>query len=135
MRKISVLIITSRPEDVVELKQLLHDTPWELEALPAIEDAAAALKTAAVPMLLFDGETVGPHWREKLKALAKSKRNACVILLSKVSDQYLWEEVVQHGGFDLLTRPFRKEQVLSTLLFAYAHCRTPWPKMAAIAAN
>jgi FixJ family two-component response regulator len=128
MRKISLLMITSRPEDEAELKELLHGTPWELEALPQIEYAAAALKAAEVPLLLFDGATAGPQWREKMKALATSRRNACVILLSNVSDQYLWEEVVQHGGFDLLTRPFRKEQVLSTLLFAYAHCRTPWPK-------
>ena len=128
MRKISVLMITSRPEDASELKALLEDTPWELQTLPQIEDAAAALRAAAVPLLLFDGETAGPPWREKMKALATSRRNACVILLSNVSDQYLWEEVVQHGGFDLLARPFRKEQVLSTLLFAYAHYRTPWPK-------
>jgi DNA-binding NtrC family response regulator len=130
MRKISVLMITSRPEDEAELKQLLQDTPWELEALLRIEDAAAALKSAAVPLVLFDGDTADAQWREEMKALVKSKRNACVILLSNVSDPYLWEEVVRHGGFDLLTRPFRKEQVLSTLLFAYAHCRTPWPKTA-----
>jgi len=128
MRKISLLMITSRPEDGEELKELLQDTPWELEALPQIEDVAAALKAAAVPMLLFDSDAAGPHWREEMRALIKSRRNACVILLTNVSDQYLWEEVVQHGGFDLLTRPFRREQVLSTLLFAYAHCRTPWPK-------
>jgi DNA-binding NtrC family response regulator len=128
MRTISVLIITSRLKDEAELKELLQDTSWELEAVPQMEDAAAALKAAAVPLLLFDGDTAGRHWREKMEAFAKLKRNACVILLTNVSDQYLWEEVVRHGGFDLLTRPFRKEQVLSTLLFAYAHCRTPWPK-------
>jgi FixJ family two-component response regulator len=128
MRKISVLIFTARPEDEVELKELLEDTPWELQALPLGEDAAAALKTAAVPIMLFDRDAADCTWREKMTGLAKSRRNACVILLSNVSDQYLWEEVVQHGGFDLLARPFRKEQLLSMLLFAYAHCRTPWPK-------
>jgi len=128
MRKICVLMITSRPEDDAELKELLHDSQWELETLPRIEDAATALKAAAVPLVLFDGNTADAEWREKMKALIQSRRNACVILLTNVSDQYLWEEVVWHGGFDLLTRPFRREQVLSTLLFAYLHCRTPWPK-------
>jgi FixJ family two-component response regulator len=63
-----------------------------------------------------------------MRRLIKTRRGACVVLLSSVADQYLWDEVVHQGGFDLLTRPFRKEQVLSTLMFAYAHCRTPWPK-------
>ena len=51
----------------------------------------------------------------------------CVILLSSVADQYLWEEVVHSGGFDLLTRPFRQEHVLSKLSFAYSHWRGRWP--------
>jgi AmiR/NasT family two-component response regulator len=128
MRKIPVLMITSRPEDEAELKELLHNSPGELETLPRIEDPAAALRAAAVPLVLFDGSTADTQWREEMKALIQSRRNACVILLTNVSDQYLWEEVVQQGGFDLLTRPFRKEQVFSTLLFAYTHFRTPWPK-------
>lgn len=127
MKQITLLIVTSRAEDMPELLGLLRETPWELTSVPQ-EEAAAALKAAPVPILLFDRDLAGPSWRETIKRLIHSRRNACIVLLSNVADQYLWEEVVQQGGFDLLTRPFRKEQVLSALVFAYAHCRTPWPK-------
>jgi FixJ family two-component response regulator len=128
MQKIPLLILTARAEDLGELTELLAESPWELTSVPQLEDAAVALKSATAPILLFDRDTAGASWRETVKRLVKSRRQACVVLLSNVSDQYLWDEVVQQGGFDLLTRPFRKEQVLSTLVFAYAHCRTPWPK-------
>jgi DNA-binding NtrC family response regulator len=128
MQQIPLLIVTSRAEDVRELKLLLSETPWELTGISHLEDADAALKGAAVPILLFDRDSSGATWQSTMKRFIKLRRGACVVLLSNVSDQYLWEEVIQHGGFDLLTRPFRKEQVLSTLVFAYAHCRTPWPK-------
>jgi FixJ family two-component response regulator len=127
MEKIPLLIVTSRQSDIEELAELLRDTSWQVERvlLPAAPDA---LKTADVPIMLFDRDAAGPDWRARMKRLVTSRRNACVVLLSSVTDQYLWEEVVHHGGFDLLTRPFRKEQVLSTLVFAFAHCRAPWPK-------
>ena len=128
MQKIPLLILTSREEDLGELNELLVDSAWELARVPQLEDAAAALKSTAVPVLIFDRDAAGAAWKETVKRLVKSRRHACIVLLSNVSDQYLWDEVVQQGGFDLLTRPFRREQVLSTLLFAYAHCRTPWPK-------
>lgn len=128
MRKISVLLVTSRVEDLKELKEILHETPWDVADTLHLEEAGAALKAAPVPILLFDRDVAGGCWQETMKRLLKSRRNACVILVSNVSDQYLWEEVIQHGGFDFLSRPFRKEQVLSTLVFAYAQCRTPWPK-------
>jgi FixJ family two-component response regulator len=128
MQKIPVLIVTSRTGDVEELKSILCETPWELTDASHVEDLPATLKGAAVPILLFDRDTAGASWQVAIRRLIKTRRGACVVLLSNVSDQYLWDEVVQHGGFDLLARPFRKEQVLSTLMFAYAHCRTPWPK-------
>lgn len=128
MESVSVLIVTSRAEDVRELKELLEETPWKLTRVPRFEDAAGALKKAEVPILILDRDTAGENWRQTIKHLVHSRPRACVVLLSSVGDQYLWNEVVQQGGFDLLTRPFRKEQALSTLVFAYAQCRNPWPK-------
>jgi|ERR1035437_4519119 FixJ family two-component response regulator len=130
MQKIPLLIVTSHTEDVEELKSILRETPWELTDASHLEDPSAALKGAAVPILLFDRDSAGACWQVTMRRLIKTRRGVCVVLLSSVADQYLWDEVVQHGGFDLLTRPFRKEQVLSTLMFAYAHSKTPWPKAA-----
>jgi FixJ family two-component response regulator len=128
MQKTPLLIVTSRPADLEELAPILQGTPWELTDASHVEDPLASLKAAAVPILLFDRDTAGASWQVTMQRLVKSRRGACVVLLSNVSDQYLWEEVVQNGGFDLLARPFRREQVLSTLMFAYARCRMPWPR-------
>jgi DNA-binding NtrC family response regulator len=128
MRKIPLLMITSRDEDLGELTALLQTTLWDVNRLTHLEDADAALKAASVPILLIDREAAGACWQTALKRLVGMRRSASVILLSNVSDAYLWDEVVKQGGFDLLTRPFKKDKVLSMFLFAYAHCRAPWPK-------
>lgn len=128
MVKIPLLIVTSHAEDVEELKAILHGTPWEVTDASHLDDPTAALRGAAIPIVLFDRDAAGPCWQASIQRLIKCRRGICVLLLSSVADQYLWDEVVHHGGFDLLTRPFRKDQVRSTLMFAYAHCKTPWPK-------
>jgi len=125
-----LLIATSRADDMSELKNLLRETEWELIGVSDLEHAAAALAAAKLPILLFDRDSAGAGWPAAIKQLIETRRSACVVLLSNVCDQYLWDEVVQHGGFDVLARPFRKERVLSTLTFAAMHCRTPWPKTA-----
>ena len=132
MEKVPIPIATSRAEDAEQVRAHLAETPWEMVEIPLGHEFGAALKAASVPILLLDSSLLetedGPMWQHELKKLAKARRSACVILLSNVTDQYLWDEVVQNGGFDVLTRPFKKETILSVLLFAYAHCRTPWPK-------
>src|SRR5271155_1617761 len=102
MQKIPLLIVTSRTEDVAELSEILRDTSWVLTDIPNVEEAGATLKAAAAPILLFDRDAGEARWQDSIKRLLKSRRNACVVLLSSVADQYLWEEVVQQGGFDLL---------------------------------
>jgi DNA-binding NtrC family response regulator len=129
LQKISVLIVTSRPEDIGELRDLLPGTPWQLNDVRDLEGAAEALRAAAVPMLLFDRDTADGCWQDAIRQLTRIHPSACVVLLSNVADQYLWDEVIQQGGFDVLTRPFKKDQVLSTFVFAYAQCRAPWPKI------
>jgi FixJ family two-component response regulator len=45
-----------------------------------------------------------------------------MILLTDDASPKLSTEVVRTGGFDLLTRPFEKEQVFATLISAYTQC-------------
>jgi response regulator of citrate/malate metabolism len=49
-----------------------------------------------------------------------------VILVSRVTDTYLWEEVVRMGGFDVVAKPFRKDTVEQVLTFALNHWKTGW---------
>ncbi len=95
-----------------------------------VADSAAAvdsLKRTGFPIVLCDRDLAGGEWQDTLRLLHSVRDRPCVILLSNVADEYLWNEVVRRGGFDVLTRPFRKEQVVSMLEFAYTYWKTAWP--------
>jgi DNA-binding NtrC family response regulator len=123
----ALILATARGEDSAALRVALEGSPWSLETAGNIALTASALAHTPVPIVLYDRDLPGPPWQEAFDALGSVRKHVALILLSNVSDPYLWDEVLQHGGFDVLTRPFRKAEVLSLLLFARTHCTAPWP--------
>lgn len=124
---VPILLVSARAEDAPNLKAILEDTPWRLVEAASSAEAVQALKRAAFPIVLYDRDLADGAWQETLRILLAAPGRACAILLSGVADEYLWNEVVERGGFDVLTRPFRKEQVISMLDFAHTHWKTEWP--------
>jgi hypothetical protein len=123
-----VILASTHGEDQASLDQALLGTTWSVAPAGDLPVVRRGLLGARLPIVLYDRDLPGPHWQEAFEDLSSARRPAALILLSNVSDPYLWEEVVQHGGFDVLTRPFRREEVLSLLLFARTHCSAVWPK-------
>ena len=121
-----ILLASKRAEDERELNHALEGTVWGVDRVSDLDGAVQALKHVAMPILLLDRDFSGDPWASTLHTLSRARRSSCIILLSPVTDQYLWDEVVKQGGFDVLTRPFRRDQVLSTLIFGATRCRTHW---------
>jgi|ERR1041385_6331385 DNA-binding NtrC family response regulator len=127
MKKVHILLASARAEDRRSLAAILDGTPWRLIETDDRAEAVKTLHGIEVPIVLCDRDLPGSPWQETIRTLIAARTNACVILVSNVADQYLWDEVVQRGGFDVLTRPFHKDQVLSMLDFAHTHWKTGWP--------
>ena len=86
--------------------------------------AKKAVNELRAPVMLCDRDLVGDEWRTTLTDLAASPHRACVILVSAVVDSYLWYEVVRFGGFDVLSKPLREDEVVRTLRLAWSYWET-----------
>lgn len=113
---LSVLAITNSTADRTQLERIFDRAGWRIVFAESI--AAAAREPARV--VVCDRDTVGPAWREALQELAGQNGRRCVILASSVADDYLWEEVLQLGGYDVLVKPYRESDVLRTIEFGWA---------------
>jgi hypothetical protein len=58
---------------------------------------------------------------ETVEDLASSPHRACVILVSGVLDAYLWDEVVRTGGYDVLYKPLREDDVVRSVRLAWSY--------------
>jgi hypothetical protein len=72
-------------------------------------------------IILLDRDLTESGWRESMIALAESSPGACIMLASRVMDGYLWNEVVRHGGYDVLAKPLREPEVSRALRLAWSY--------------
>ena len=115
---LTVLAMTASDSDAIQLNEILSRSGWELTIAGALEDALTFLGTRPASIVLFDRDFPGVDWRQAIGSLAKG--NCRVILASFVADDYLWEEVIHCGGYDVLAKPFREDEVIHMIQFAWA---------------
>jgi len=47
--------------------------------------------------------------------LARDSPRSDILLVSPKRDDYVWRDVLQHGGYDCLLRPLREDAVLQMI--------------------
>ena len=124
---IPILLVAPRQDDRERLQFLLGETAWDV--VPSSwEDALVNYRRSSNPIVVCDIDMGCRPWRETMRQLRAARPDACVIFIAEECANGFREEVMHGGAFDLLTRPFTREDLLLTLLFAYSHCRAHWPK-------
>ena len=69
-------------------------------------------RTERPPIVLFERELNPCHWREAVSLLSRLSPRPYVILLSSSSDKNLWDELVRHGGSEILRTPIDRDTVM-----------------------
>jgi DNA-binding NtrC family response regulator len=124
-----VLLASGRDEDYQTLQALLQDTKWSVARALSWDEVSWFCEGAVNPVVLVDRNFQGAHWQSTVASILGPDASTCVILVSDVSDPYLWNELVQQGGFDVLARPFERPELLRTLAFAQRHSTADWPSL------
>jgi FixJ family two-component response regulator len=123
-----ILLASERDDDFRALQALLEDTRWRVVRALSWGEVSSYGRLGS-PVVLVDRHFQGSDWRFTFSSLLNTTENCCLILLSDVSDPYLWNELVHYGGFDLLARPFEQAEVHRTLAFAQKHFDAGWPPL------
>lgn len=101
------------------LNPIFRQNAWQLTPAETPEDGIKAIRATGAPIVILDRDITGEDWRPAVRRLAEST-SACVILASQVVDDYLLDEVIQHGGYDVIAKPLRAQEVIHAVEFASA---------------
>jgi len=115
---INVIGLVTSNEDRRLLTEMCSRNRWHLLFTDTCEEARIALHKLKAPVILCDRDLPGRGWRETVEDLASSSHRACIILVSEVVDAYLWNEVVRTGGYDVLSKPLREDEVVRAVRLA-----------------
>jgi DNA-binding NtrC family response regulator len=117
--KQTLLAILPDPADRDAVNVFASTNNWILNVIGAVEPAIERLSHGPVPVVLIDRDVPEQDWRLSIRTLVSRNPSPCVILVSAVVDLYLFDEVVHHGGYDVLSKPLRNEQLRRTLGLAF----------------
>jgi FixJ family two-component response regulator len=121
MGPIAIIGLVASNEDRRLLAGICSRNGWQLLFAETCEEARAALDKLKAPVILCDRDIPGKGWRETVEGLASSPHRACIILVSGVVDTYLWNEVVRTGGYDVLSKPLREDDVVRAVRLAWSY--------------
>ena len=120
-KRVRVLAVMPYDGERNTLFEIAKQSNWHLEFAATCESAVNLLRDQQFAVILCDRDLPGCEWRDAMKVLVTNAQGACVILTSPVNDDYLWQEVIQRGGYDVLTRPLQEQRVLHTIELAWSY--------------
>jgi DNA-binding NtrC family response regulator len=119
--KIRVLAVLAEARDRACLDAIAAQEHWELKLSESCDSAREALKHYRADVILCDRDLNGCNWRDAITMLAASDNRT--ILATPTMDDKLWLEVIERGGFDVITRPFHEHRVIQTVTTAWNELR------------
>jgi len=122
-----VLAITVSNEDERYYRNLRARGQWDIVTTESVSEALYLLTTQVFSIVLCDRDLPGWDWRDVLMMLVQTSPRISFLLTSRVDDEYLWREVVVHGGYDILAKPLADPVVMQSLQRAWSYWKTKLP--------
>lgn len=117
---VKLVAITQQADDSAALQQIARDYRWRISIVGGSDAAITALKEQPTPLVICDRDLPDEDWRAVLAKIAALPQAVCVLLASSVADDYLWRQVLQHHGYDVVTKPFHAEELRRVVTFAWS---------------
>ncbi len=117
---IRLVIITADEDFYLRLQQLAGTSGWRIGRALAADDAREMISVQPTPLVIYDSESNGGDWRRAFKSMNELPAHPCVLLASRVGDDYLLQEVLRNHGYDLLPKSASNEKLFHSLKFAWS---------------
>jgi len=119
--RIPVVALVTSDQDRYVLGSVSGQDSLEVHFAESCEEAYTIANRLVAPVILLDRDLLGTDWKTAVKTLADSPHGACVILMSGVVDDYLRQEVIRRGGYDVLPKPLRADRVIPLVKLALSY--------------
>jgi DNA-binding response OmpR family regulator len=119
--RITIVSVLLDDQDRSLIAELCFENQWDVFFAKTCDEARQVSEQIKPHVILLDRDLVDGDWRNSLSACAASSAGACTMLISRVADDYLLNEVVSNGGYDVLPKPLREQDVLRAVKFAWSY--------------
>jgi hypothetical protein len=118
---VALLVITCDSGLYAAIGEIVSVWKWTVrqQSEPFPADASGPMELSPCKIVIYDSDLTDGSWKQALMKLRTAGDDPCILLASRVYDQYLWNEVIRCGGFDVIAKSANREQMARTLRFAW----------------
>lgn len=118
----TILAVLSAGEDRTSLAGILPGSEWTLHFARVLSEARTLLRRSHVDVVISDSRlSDGLCWKDLLGEIQAMGGPPPLIVADRLADEYLWAEVLNLGGYDLLAKPFDAREVRHAVGAANRH--------------
>jgi DNA-binding response OmpR family regulator len=117
----TILLVSHLVEDHVYLRHLCDPARWGTREVNGYREAIAVIAEQHPDVVLCEASLPDGSWKDLLEALSRRVNPPYLIVTSRLADEYLWAEVLNLGGYDVLAKPFDPEEVCRVVGLACEH--------------
>ena len=119
--RITILAVLAEEQDRNTLKASSQRYGWNAHIADSYLEARQLLTRTQAPIVLCDRDVQDQDWWSMVEGLSSGGNHACIFLVSKVADDYLWNEVVRRGGYDVISKPLREDELERAAKLAWTY--------------
>lgn len=123
---VSVLLVGVSTADRDSLAKIFRPLDWRLRTAVTTAEAARHVSAGAVPVIITERDAEEGSWRSLLATFGRSPRSPRLIVSSRLADERLWAEVLNLGGFDVVSTPFEPKEVRHVVSHAWRSWHWEW---------
>jgi DNA-binding response OmpR family regulator len=106
------LAISPFEENLSFLQRMFQDAGWKLLTANKRAQAVEKLVRERITVVICERHLIDGNWKDVLSHIAAILNPPRLIVVSRFPDDELWIEVLNMGGFDLLSAPLREVEVV-----------------------
>lgn len=108
---LSVLTISPLEEDHVALGSIIRQSSWSAHRAFTCQQGRALLREIPIAVVICEQSLPDGSWKDILGEVAMLPDPPLLIVASRLADHFLWAEVLNLGGYDVLAKPFDPREV------------------------
>jgi DNA-binding NtrC family response regulator len=120
---VTVLAISDSAEDHNWLNEVFRHSNWKIMTARSCREAFEVLQSSRVPVVLCDCTLPDGGWKSLLNRFSQWPEEPLLVVMSRQADDRLWAEVLNLGGYDVLSKPFDRSEVIRVISAAWLQWR------------
>ncbi|HWB86006.1 MAG TPA: response regulator [Bryobacteraceae bacterium] len=120
-----ILSVSPSQKDHTDLRHILSERYWHVVAADKLEDVIRKVSHFRPHIVLCERDLSETTWQDVLTNVIRMPDPPPLIVTSRLADECLWAEVLNLGGYDVLVKPFRNDEVRRVLEFAFVRATNP----------